>query len=131
MVPGNEPGRTTLVSMDAIETLRLDAQAGRISADRLIDLIASQQPLLQSTQQQLQAAQIRIEELEKQVGGSATAKVEEPFSLRAEEPRQAARGKQRKRRPKGRRGRLKSKDKIALAKRTEAVFPDGVAPELC
>ena len=117
--------------MDAIETLRLDAQAGRISADRLIDLIASQQPLLQSTQQQLQAAQIRIEELEKQVGGSATAKVEEPFSLRAEEPRQAARGKQRKRRPKGRRGRLKSKDKIALAQRTEAVFPDGVAPELC
>ena len=117
--------------MDAIETLRLDAQAGRISADRLIDLIASQQPLLQSTQQQLQAAQIRIEELEKQVGGSATAKVEEPFSLRAEAPRQAARGKKRKRRPKGRRGRLKSKDKIALAKRTEAVFPDGVAPELC
>ena len=86
--------------MDAIETLRLDAQAGRISADRLIDLIASQQQLLQSTQQQLQAAQIRIEELEKQVGGSATAKVEEPFSLRAEEPRQAARGKKRKRRPK-------------------------------
>ena len=116
---------------DAIRSMRRSALIRPAWASSLSVSMASQQQLLQSTQQQLQAAQIRIAELEKHVGGSATAKVEEPFSLRAEEQRQAARGKKRKPRRKGRRGRLNSKDKIALAKRTEAVFPEGVAPELC
>ena len=53
-------------------------------------------------QRELQAAKQRIEELEKQLGGSATAKVDEPFSLRAEEKRQEARGKKETPRPNAR-----------------------------
>jgi hypothetical protein len=127
--------------MDAIETLRLDVQEGRIGADRLVDLLASQQRLLQTTQQQLQTTQQqlqsandRIEVLEQKLGGqSLAAKLAEPFSVRSEEQRQEARGKKHKHKGKrkGRRGRIKTKDKIALAERTERVFPEGIAPEQC
>lgn len=118
--------------MDAIETLKQDVQAGRIDSERLVDLVVTMHRQLQATQQQLQAANQRIEELEKKLGGSTTAKVEEPFSLRAEEQRQAARGnKKHKSKRKGRRGRFNTKDKIAQAERTETVFPEGVAPETC
>src|SRR5450755_3789330 len=66
--------------MDAIEQLKQDVREGRIGVDRLIDVIEMQQ-------RQLQAALRRIEELEKKAGGSATTKVDEPFSMRAEEKR--------------------------------------------
>jgi hypothetical protein len=111
--------------MNAIETLKLDVREGRVSAERLVDLIAS-------LQRQLQAAQQRIEELEKQHGGPPTTKLDEPFSLRAEGQRQEARGpKKRQRKRPGRRGRLNTNDKIARAERTEPVFPEGVAPDAC
>jgi transposase len=132
--------------MDGIQTLKEDVQRGRISSERLVDLLATQQRLLQATQQQLQttqqqlqttqqqlqAATQRIAELEKQVGGTPTAKLDEPFSLRAEEQRQEARGQQKpKRKKKGRRGRFHTQDKIAQAERTEAVFPEGIPPSAC
>jgi transposase len=117
--------------MDAIATLRQDVHEGRVSVDRLVDLIASQQRQLQATQQQLQAATQRIEELEQKLGGPATAKLAEPFSLRSEEQRQEARGKKRRRKRKGRRGRFKTKDKIAQAERTEPVFPEGIPANKC
>jgi transposase len=111
--------------MDAIETLKQDVQEGRISAERLVDLIATQQ-------RQLQAAHQRIEDLEKQLGGSPTAKLDEPFSMRAEEQRQQARGKKkRQHKQQGRRGRFNTKDKIAQAVRTEPVFPEGIKPDAC
>jgi hypothetical protein len=118
--------------MYAIETLKYDVQAGRIGAKQLVALVATVQRQLHATQQRLQAANQRIEQLEKQLGGPATAKVDEPFSLRAEEQRQEALGKKKpKRKRQGRRGRLHTKDKIALAERTEAVYPEGVAPAAC
>ena len=64
--------------------------------------------------QQLQLAKERIAELEKKMSGAPpTTKVEEPFSVRSEEQRQKVRGNKRKRKRKGRRGRFKTKDKIA------------------
>lgn len=125
--------------MDAIETLKQDVQEGRIDAERLVDLMVAMQRQLQTTQQQLratqqqlQAANQRLEELEKKLDGATTTKVNEPFSLRAEEQRQEARGnKKRQSKQKGRRGRFNTKDKIAQAERTEAVFPDGVASDVC
>jgi hypothetical protein len=94
--------------------------------DRLIDVIEMQQ-------RQLQSALRRIEELEKKAGGSATTKVDEPFSVRAEEKRQQARRKNRKHKlsKKGRRGRLTSADKLKLAERTEKVFPKDVPQQDC
>jgi transposase len=118
--------------MDAIETLRQDVREGRISADRLIDLVVAVQRQVQTLQQQLEAAKQRIEELEKKLGGPSTPKLDEPFSLRAEEQRQEARGqKKRKEKRQRRRGRFNTGDKIAQAERSERVFPEGVPPEAC
>src|SRR5580658_8472448 len=112
--------------MDAIEQLKQDVRDRRIGVDRLIDVIVTQQ-------RQLQSAQQRIEELEKKVGGTATAKVDEPFSMRAEEKRQQARHPKKKRQlsRKGRRGRFATADKLKLAERTEKVFPEGLPQRDC
>lgn len=112
-----------------MEQFRQDIREGRIDVDRLIDVIVS-------LQRQLEAAKQRIEELEKKIGGdsgaSATAKVDQPFSMRAEEKRQQARNSnKRKLSRRGRRGRLNSADKIKLAERTEPCFPEGVPEEDC
>src|SRR5277367_3341057 len=100
--------------MDAIEQLKQDVRAGRIDVERLLDVIVTQQRQLEAALRALQAAQQRIEELEKKAGGAATAKVAEPFSMRAEEKRQQARQQknQRKLSRPGRRGRLTTADKL-------------------
>jgi transposase len=126
--------------MEVIETLRQEVQEGRIGPERLVELMASQQrqfqathQQLQDTQQQLDAARQRIEELEKKLGVlPPTAKLNQAFSMRAEEQRQQARGKKpKKAKRKGRRGRFRTRDKIALAERRESVFPEGVPPKEC
>jgi len=111
--------------MDVAEQLKDDLRDGRIDPERLVDLIVS-------LQRQLQAAMQRIAELEKQLAGTTTAKVDEPFSLRAEEKRQEARGKKKpKKKRKVRRGRITTAEKIALAERSVDVFPDGVDKSEC
>jgi transposase len=115
----------------AIETLRQEVREGRVGVERLVDLIAAQQRLLQAAQQQLEAAKQRIDELEKKHGVPPTPKLDQPFSMRAEEQRQRARGKKPKAKRKGRRGRFKTIDKVALAERSEPVFPEGVPRQQC
>ena len=120
--------------MDAFDQLKQDVRVGRIDAERLIELMVSLQRQLETTQRQLAAAQQRIADLEKKLGGSTpTAKVDEAYSLRAEEKRQEKRLHKKKRRlsKKGRRGRLNSADKLKAAERTDKVFPEGIAPEDC
>lgn len=107
-----------------VERFREDVRAGRIEADRLVDLIVS-------LQRQLEQAQRRIEELERKLGGESP-KFAEPFSLRAEEQRQEVRGKTRRKRKRPlRRGRVTTAEKIRQAERTESVFPAGVAESDC
>jgi hypothetical protein len=65
-----------------VEQLRKDVHAGRITPDRLIDLIVT--------------LQRRNEELERQLKGGSPPKISEPFSVEAEERRQEARGKKRR-----------------------------------
>jgi transposase len=125
--------------MDAIEQLKEDVHAGRVDAELLVNFMAAMQRQVHALQQQLhvakqqlQAANQRIEELQKQCGDAGRSKVEEPYSLRAEEKRQEARKKTKQRKPKPvRRGRLTSAAKIALAVRHEEVFPEGVAQQDC
>lgn len=117
--------------MDAIESLQKDVQEGRVSADHLCNLVVTLQQQLQAAQQQLEAANKRIDELEKKLGGGGGAKLDEAFSMRAEEKRQEARGRKKRKQKKGRQGRLKSADKIAVAKRTEAIYPEGVDKGQC
>lgn len=74
----------------------------------------------------------RVADLERRVGGASSGRLEAAFSVRAEERRQAGRGgrKVRRKRP-ARCGRLVSVDKLALAVRTEKVYPPDVPPEKC
>jgi transposase len=122
--------------MDAIEQLKEDLREGRINAERLLDIIAMLQRQLETTQRELKAARQRLAELEKKAGPSAargTAKVDQAFSLRAEEKRQQARHNKKKLKlsSKGRRGRLSSSDKVKLAERTEPCYPEGVLEKDC
>src|SRR5450631_880422 len=119
--------------MDAIEQLKQDVRDGRIGVDRLIDVIVTQRRQLESALQELKSAQQRIEELEKKTGGSGTAKVDEPFSMRAEEKRQQARHPKKKHKlsRQGRRGRVTTADKLKRAERTEKSFPEGVPQQEC
>jgi transposase len=126
--------------MDVIEQLKDDLLTGRIDANRLVDLIGTLQHELQASLHELQAATQQIEELkqlvtelEKQVAGtSGPAKIDQPFSMREEEKRQEDRGKKtRKRKDKGRRGRVRTADKVAQAERTEDVYPDCVPHSDC
>lgn len=66
--------------MDSIERIKEDVRAGRIGAERLVELLVA-------LQRELDAAKRRIAELEKKLGGAAATKVDQPFSLRAEERR--------------------------------------------
>jgi transposase len=117
--------------MGAIEQLKQDVRDGRIGLDRLVDFVGTLQRQLQVALGELDGAKQRIKELERRIGGT-TAKLDEPFSMRAEEQRQEARGKKKRNQQRqGRRGRFKTKDKIAQAERTEPVFPEGVAPDAC
>lgn len=110
--------------MDA-QQFKEDVRQGRISVDRLVDLVVS-------LQRQLDEARREIAQLQQKLGGPATVKLEEPFSLRAEEQRQKRRsGSKPKRNRKQRRGRTKTADKIAQAARTEKVYPRDVPPEAC
>jgi transposase len=118
--------------MDVIAELKRDVCEGRIDVARLIELIAHLQRQLHTTNQQNQELLQQNQELQKQIDRATPAKLDEPFSLRAEEQRQQARGKKKaKRLRQGRRGRVTTADKIAQAERTEPVFPEGVAPSDC
>jgi hypothetical protein len=109
--------------MDAIDQLKQEVREGRIGVERLLDVIAM-------LQRQLQAAQQRIEELEKNAG-NPTSKMGEPFSVRSEEKRQQAQHKKKSKRRKSRCGRLSTKDKLELAGRTEQIFPEGMPEQEC
>jgi transposase len=120
--------------MDASEQLKQDVREGRIGVERLIDVVVSLQRQLEAAKRQLEAAKQRIEQLETKAAGPtppATAKVDEPFSMRAEEKRQQARHQKSRRQRHRRRGRLSTADKLQLAERTEKCFPEGVPEQDC
>jgi hypothetical protein len=136
--------------MDALEQLQRDFIEGRVDLPRLFSFLSNSlqqlqatqtqlqatqtqlqasQAQLQETQQQLKAAQNRIEELEKKLGGPPTPRIEQSYSMRAEEKRQHAKDGKKKNKSKG--GRRRHDDKMKLVARTEPVYPEGVPPEQC
>ena len=62
-----------------VEQLKEDVRSGRITVDRLIDLVVTLQRELQAAKQELD---MRARLDERQQGGAPTAKVSEPFSVR-------------------------------------------------
>ena len=70
--------------MDALEQLQQDVRDGRMSPDRLVDLVGTLQRHLQAALSELDKAQQRIAELEQRLGGT-TAKVgSRPFCAQGE-----------------------------------------------
>jgi transposase len=115
-----------------VEQLRQDVAEGTVGLDRLVELIASQQKLIQQLQGQNEQLQEQIEKLKEQVGKNPTERLEESYSEKAEDKRQAAaEGKPKKRNKPKRSGRLSTAQKIARASRTEQVYPGGFDPENC
>jgi transposase len=115
-----------------VEQLKDDVRQGRIGIDQLIDAIAAQSRQLQAANQRIAELEKKLAGLEKKLGGAVTTKFDQPFSLRAEEQRQAARGKKsRKRQRPLRRGRVTTAEKIRQAERTEQVFPANVSEKDC
>jgi hypothetical protein len=111
-----------------VKQLEQDVREGRVKLDRLVELLATQQRKLAEAQERIRTLEATVEELQQKLGGSAATKFTEPFSLKAEEQRQAARGrkaKKKKNKPR-RRGRLSTAEKLALAKHQEPVYPEGV-----
>ena len=101
-----------------VQQFKEDVRSGRITLDRLVELVVS--------------LQRRINELERQLGTAATPKPCEPCSMRAEEQRQEMRGrKHRRRKRRSRGGRKKTREKIARAVRSEKVFPKDVPEAKC
>ncbi len=104
--------------------LKQDVRDGRMDSDQLIEIFGV---LLRK----LEAAGRRIEELEEKLG-KLTSKLDESFSVAAEEKRQAARGKTpRKKNKPLRRGRVSTAEKLAQAQWEEEVFPEGLDPADC
>jgi transposase len=114
-----------------VEQLRQDVRAGRVAVDRVIDLLGSLQGRLAKAHQRTHELEERIRQLESKLAGP-TAKVDQPFSVKAEEKRQEARGRKAKKKPSPRRrGRVTTAEKLKLAERSEIVLPAGVDPEEC
>jgi hypothetical protein len=116
-----------------VPQLKKDLQQGRVKLDRLVELLVTQQRKLAEAQERIRTLEATVEELQQRLAASAGGKLAEPYSLKAEEKRQEARrrkGKKKNHRPR-RRGRLRTADKLALAKRHEDVFPEGVARDRC
>ena len=112
-----------------VEQFKEGVRRGQVSADRLHDLLESAVRLLEKANARIAELEQRLESL----GQTTTTKLDEPYSVEAEEKRQAERGKKKKAKPKRsrRRGRKKTADKIAQAVRTEAVYPASANPEDC
>jgi len=108
-----------------VEQLRTDVGEGTVELDRLVDVIASQQKRIDQLEDE-------NEKLKEQVKKNPTERLDEPYSLKAEEKRQAKKkGRPQKRKPPKRKGRLTTAEKIAKAARTEKVYPDEFDPEDC
>ena len=98
------------IGMD-VDQLRQDVAEGTVELDRLVELIASQQKIIQRQQEQ-------IDNLKEQIKKNPTQRLDQAYSEKAEEKRQAdAGGKPKKRKIPKRRGRLSTSEKIARADR--------------
>jgi transposase len=134
--------------MDVADNKPLDGRAAPRNLDQWVDMVADAFADLKKAEQRLEVlekkyaelkaenAELKAEnaELKKQLANTGTEKLAEPYSMRAEEQRQEARGtkkKKRKETKKQRRGRIANEEKIRRAEKTEDIYPLGIPPEQC
>ena len=131
-------------NVDQWVDLLCHAHADRHAAQQTAEGLQSKVAELQKDNAQLQKENTQLQKenakLKKQLSMPSTptqpatpTKITEPFSMRAEEKRQEARGKVKKKKEskKQRRGRIANAEKIAQAEKTDDIFPDSVPRELC
>ena len=121
--------------MDA-QQLGQDVADGTVEVDRLVEFVASQLKVVQQLQAQVAELQAQVDKLKEEnkklKEKNPTDRLDESFSEKAEEKRQAKKkGKRSKRKKPTRRGRLSTAEKIARAARTETVYPDDCDPRDC
>jgi len=109
-----------------VQALKEAVSAGNIGVDQLMEIIAQQA-------QQIEKLNEQIEQLKEQLDAkNPTERLDEAYSEKAEEKRQAKRKRQKTKRHKPlRRRRLSTADKIKLAARTEKVYPDEIPADQC
>jgi hypothetical protein len=102
------------------------------NAHLLLEALTDATAELQAARQRILQLEQEVADLRKQVTGPA-AKLDQPYSLKAEEQRQQARGRHKKPKDtkKQRRGRRKGEEKLRQAKKVEDVYPEGVPPGQC
>jgi hypothetical protein len=116
-----------------VRQARIDAQAGRLSVEALLDLLDQQEQAIQRLTAQIQRLKQRLGQYEPEVQREATPprparQAPSPaYSLDAEERRRRRRKRRRQKSP----GRRRSSLKFADAQRTEEVYPDGVPSADC
>ncbi len=115
-----------------VDQLKGDVEQGRIDLARLVELLQSQQRLIDQLKKQLAAALARIAELEKGASFSgSTQKTDQSFSVNAEEKRQRnKKPKAKRKKPRGA-GRVSTAEKLKSCERIEQVYPEGCSPEEC
>ena len=107
--------------------LQQEVREGRVTAERLLQL-------LEAAQTRIQSLEALVQQLESKLAASGTEKLDEAYSTKAEEQRRQARGKKAKRKKKQksrRRGRVTTAEKLAMAKHREPVYPEGVERDQC
>src|SRR5438128_969286 len=117
--------------MDAREA-RTDFQAGRLSAEQLLDLLERQERLVQHLHAEVQRLKQRLAQYEPEILREPTPRPTDPpspsasYSVDAEEQRRR-RGRRRKKSP----GRRPTELKFAEAERFQDLYPDGIPPADC
>ena len=109
-----------------VEQLKQDVAEGTVQVERLVGFIASQQKLIEKYQKQ-------VADLQEEIGGkNPTERLDEAYSEKSEEKRQAESEGKRRPWPKPKRsGRISTAEKIAKAARTEKVYPDDCDSQDC
>ena len=111
--------------------MRQDVASGQLDSEALIQVAVVLHDELEAALAELEAAQKRVSELEKELGKSPTLRLADEYSQKSEEKRERERSGKRSRQSSSRRGGLSTADKLAQAKRREAVYPEGADPDQC
>ncbi len=120
--------------MDATDKSTLDAAKETSAIERWGVLLAQAHADLKTALQRIAQLEAENATLKKQLGASATStKLDQPYSVDAEEKRQEARGRRRQRKEskKQRRGRIANEEKVKRAQRVEDVYPENIPHHQC
>ena len=120
--------------MGTTDQKKPDASATPSDIERWGTLLAHAHADLKTAKQRIAQLEAENAVLKKQLGASTpSTKLDQSYSVAAEEKRQEARGRRRKRQEskKQRRGRIANEEKLKRAERAEDIYPDNIPHDQC